>query len=340
MAERQVAVVGAAGHTGRFVVAELARRGLTPIAVGRDAARLAAAGFAARAVAIRTAAVDDPASIDRALGGVAAVINCAGPFLDTATPLIEAALRARLHYLDVTAEQPSARASFERFAAPAEAAGVVVLPAMGFYGGLADLLATAAVAEWGGADEISVRIALDSWRPTAGTRLTGKRNTARRLVVADGRLEPLAEAPPAARWSFPEPFGEQELVELPFSETIVIARHLAVGSLRTFLNLAPLRDLRDPDTSGPVPADDSGRSAQTFLVDVLARRAAKTRRAIARGRDIYAVTAPLIVEATRRILDGEIACRGARAPGEIFDAADFLRALAPGHLTLERDAAT
>ena len=37
-----VAVFGAGGHTGRFVVAELQRRGIVPIAIARDAAALAA----------------------------------------------------------------------------------------------------------------------------------------------------------------------------------------------------------------------------------------------------------------------------------------------------------
>src|SRR3546814_14906101 len=103
-------------------------------------------------------------------------IYCAGPFLGTATPLIEAALRAGVHYLDVTAEQAVAAATFERFDAAALRAGVVVAPAMAFYGGLADALATVAVDEWPAADEIGIGVALDSWQPTAGTRPTGKRN--------------------------------------------------------------------------------------------------------------------------------------------------------------------
>jgi hypothetical protein len=63
---------------------------------------------------------------------------------------------------------------------------------MGFYGGLGDLLATAAMGDWASADEIRIGIALDSWRPTLGTRLTGQRNTAPRLVITGGKLAPLA----------------------------------------------------------------------------------------------------------------------------------------------------
>src|SRR5271156_1020508 len=33
--------------------------------------------------------VDDPASLDRALSGAVAVINCAGPFIDTAGPVVD-----------------------------------------------------------------------------------------------------------------------------------------------------------------------------------------------------------------------------------------------------------
>src|SRR6516225_6524612 len=136
-APRPVAVYGAAGHTARFVLAELERRGLPAVAVGRNAATLPAD------VPARVAAVDDAAALDAAFAGCAVVINCAGPFLDTAAPVIAAALRAGAHYLDVTAEQASAMDVFERFDAPARAAGVAVIPAAGFYGGLADLLATA-----------------------------------------------------------------------------------------------------------------------------------------------------------------------------------------------------
>ena len=64
---RPVAVFGAAGHTGRFVVAELLRRGFAPIAIGRDIARLKGSGLHERHVSIRSASIDDPASLDRAL---------------------------------------------------------------------------------------------------------------------------------------------------------------------------------------------------------------------------------------------------------------------------------
>ena len=58
------------------------------------------------------------------------------------------------------------------------------------------------------------------------------------------------------------------------------------------------------------------------------------RRVVARGRDIYAVSAPLAVEAVHRILDRRTQTVGVASAGQIFDAPDFLRALSP-HISYE-----
>jgi hypothetical protein len=328
--DRTVAVYGATGHTGRFVVNELLRRGLVPVAVARDSAKLAASGFRERGIASKCASFDDPVSLDDAFSGVAAVINCAGPFLDTADAVAAAAIRNGAHYLDVTAEQPSAQATLEKFDGPAREAGVLVLPAMGFYGGFADLLATVAMGDWDAADEILVGIALNSWHPTEGTRITGARNTAARLVVADGKLVPLAQPAPEIPWDYSQPFGPQKAIEVPFSEVVLMSQHLRTTQLHTYLNLASLQDIRDPKTPPPTATDKTGRSSQLFLVEVIVRKDGDTRRATASGRDIYAFTAPFVCEAVARILQGVMSrSAGAGAPGAIFDARSYLTALAP-----------
>jgi hypothetical protein len=53
------------------------------------------------------------------------------------------------------------------------------------------------------------------------------------------------------------------------------------------------------------------------------------------GQDIYAVTAPIVVEATRRLLDSRSQTAGVITVGEISDSADFLRSLSPEHLRME-----
>ena len=274
--------------------------------------------------------VDDPELLRPALTGAGVVINCAGPFLDTAVPLARAAVEAGAHYLDVTAEQPAVQQLYRELDVPARGAGVAVVPAMAFYGGLADLLVTAALEEDSHADEVDVAIGLDRWWPTAGTRATGARNTATRLVIRDGALSALANPAPTGTWTYPAPLGNQPVVELPFSEVITINRHLDIGELRSYFNTAPLDDLRDPATPPPSAVDEHGRSAQRFFVDVVVRRGPDTRRISAAGRDVYAVTAPIVVEGAVRLLDGRHHGPGALAPGEAFDAEDVLASLETG----------
>lgn len=323
----KIAVYGASGHTARFVVAELLRRGHIPIAIGRDESKVAAAvAVHGVEVEMRIASLESADSLDRALAGADAVIHCAGPFLDTAAPLIEAALRSRVHYFDITAEQGSALSTFEAFDAPARERGVCVVPAAGFYGGLGDLLATAAMNGWAQADRIDIAIALDSWWPTRGTRHTGARNTAPRLVLSGGQLEPIQPSAPTA-WIFPEPFGTQDVIELPFTETILLARHLRVREMRNYMNQAPLRDLRDPATPEPVAADEHGRSNQRFVIDAMVRSGDEERRLTASGRDIYAITAPIVVEAVERVCQSPSQSAGAFALGQLIDASEFLQSL-------------
>lgn len=335
-----VAVYGAYGHTGRFVVAELQRRGWTPILSGRDPEKLSAFAAEYPGLTVRPAAVDQPVALDRALDGAVAVINCAGPFASTSAPLIEAALRARIPYLDVAAELEANIDTFALFADRAREAGIVVVHAMAFYGGLGDLLATAAMGDWTAADEISIAYGLDSWRPTAGTLIAGQvsreRRDGRRVVFANGKIAYATGEAPLTEWTFPAPLGKQPVIaEFVMADTVTISRHLKTPEIRSYMTVAAINDLSNPNQLAPTASDESGRSSQTFLVEVVVRRGTEERRAVASGRDIYAFSAPLVVEAMVRVVGGMVKTAGVHTAGEAFDARDFLASLSPDYLSLE-----
>jgi hypothetical protein len=267
------------------------------------------------------------------------VINCAGPFATTAAPVIEAALRAGIPYVDVAAEIEANLDTFAHFSERARAAGTVIVPAMAFYGGFGDLLATAAMGEWTAADEAHIAYGLSGWHPTAGTRAAGavsrERRGGRRVRYANGQLEYRQDAPPTLEWPFPDPMGPRAVIgEFSMADVVTVPSHLAVPEVRTYMTVEAAGELSAPDTPAPRAVDERGRSEQTFVVDVVVRSAGAERRAVARGRDIYAVTAPLVVEAVDRILTGRTRTVGVASAGKIFDAPDFLRALSP-HISLE-----
>jgi short subunit dehydrogenase-like uncharacterized protein len=329
-----VAVFGATGHTGKFVVSELLRRGIKPIAIARNPTALAAASFGESKVDCRLAWVDDADSLDSALQGAQAVINCAGPFVDTAEAVAAAALRANIHYLDVCAEQVAAGSTLEKFHKPAQKAGVAVIPSMAFYGGLPDLMASAALGEWDSADSIETMIGLDSWHPTAGTRVTiGRIGTPK--VFTGGSLVLVPSSSERTKWDFGPQLGIQALVEVPFSEMVLIPRHVKTPEVRTYLNSLAVSDVLNTATPTPKSADATGRSRQRFVMEVEVRRGGESRRATMRGRDIYAITAPLVCEAVERLLKGGLPCGGAYTPAELFDGKSFLSEIDPEYSTFE-----
>ncbi|MEU6938738.1 saccharopine dehydrogenase NADP-binding domain-containing protein [Streptomyces rubiginosohelvolus] len=335
---QQVAVFGAYGHTGRFVVAELAARGYVPVPSGRNPQALEKLALDHGWTA-RVASADDPASLDRALAGVVAVINCAGPFASTTGPVIEAALRAKIPYLDVAAELEANLDTFGQYRERALGEGAVIVPAMAFFGGLGDLLVTAAMGDWTEADEAHIAYALSSWHPTAGTRLSGavsrERRGDHRLRYRGGKWERRTDAAPALEWTFPEPVGRRPVIgEFTMADVVTVPQHLVIPDVTTYMSAEAARDVVSPDTQAPAAADESGRSDQTFLVDAVVRRGDAERRATASGQDIYAVTAPLVAEALDRVLTGRTRSLGVVPAGGIFDAPDFLRALEP-HIALD-----
>ncbi|WP_435184698.1 saccharopine dehydrogenase family protein [Halobellus sp. EA9] len=120
-------VYGAYGYTGRLIVEAAIERGLDPVVAGRDPSKTR--GLAtAHDLPARSFAVEEAASH---LGGVDAVLNCAGPFEATADAMVSACIETGTDYLDITGEL----AVFERLrrrGPDAADAGVTLLPGVGF----------------------------------------------------------------------------------------------------------------------------------------------------------------------------------------------------------------
>ncbi len=123
-------IYGANGYTGELITRMAAERGLKPILAGRNETKIAdlAAkyGFEHRAFSL-----DDTAKLDAALQEVEMVLHCAGPFSITSRPMVEACLRNKKHYTDITGEISvfETCAAFDKKAADA---GVMIMPGVGF----------------------------------------------------------------------------------------------------------------------------------------------------------------------------------------------------------------
>lgn len=323
---RKILVLGAGGHTGQFVVEELHRRGAIPVPATRSGRFVSISGSEESCAAVDATRPDQ---LDLLCAGVDAIINCAGPFFDTALPVAEAAIRHRIPYLDVSAEQWTVKRLFDQLDARAQMAGVTLIPAMAFFGGLADLLASSLIQTGEAVESINIAVGLDSWHPTSGTRLTGERNTHPRQIVRGGQLVDVPSPAPERNWDFPVPIGKQLVTCVPLSEIILLSRHSGAESITSYMNLKPLNDLRDKTTPPPLARDALGRSDQHFVIDVEVMSHGEMRRAQVQGRDIYAISAPLVASAAMQLLDHLGTLAGVRSPSEIFDPVPFLKSIGP-----------
>jgi short subunit dehydrogenase-like uncharacterized protein len=118
-------IYGANGYTGELIAREAARRGQRPILAGRNAVAIEPL---ARELGCEWRAFD-LAQPD--LGGVELVLHCAGPFMHTSKPMVDACLAAGAHYLDITGEIGVFEAVFRRDA-EAKERNVTLLPGVGF----------------------------------------------------------------------------------------------------------------------------------------------------------------------------------------------------------------
>ena len=191
MRER-IVLYGATGFSGRLV-AKLAHRrwqtGDSPelVLAGRSAERLAALARELRCP-MRSFAVDDERAVDRVLGepGVRALVNAAGPFDRTALPLARAAIRNRVHYLDLNGEADVYR-RLDDLGYPAAQAGVALVSGAGHSAVTSDLMLEQALqhlAAQGLRDIGDIRIAYSHLKFTSqGSAQTAWRSVREQVAV-------------------------------------------------------------------------------------------------------------------------------------------------------------
>jgi short subunit dehydrogenase-like uncharacterized protein len=168
-------IYGANGYTGERIAREAVARGARPLLAGRNAGRIAELagelGCRSRAFDVGQAAVvlrqwkeQSETSVPRA------VLNCAGPFSATGERMMDACLAAGLHYLDITGEIAVIEAAAARDQ-QAKAAGVCLIPAVGFDVVPSDCLAAMLAGRLPGAVQLQLAFAT-SMRLSRGTART------------------------------------------------------------------------------------------------------------------------------------------------------------------------
>jgi len=126
----RILIYGANGYTGELIADGAVRRGMKPVLGGRNRDALEALSQRLK-LTRRVFELNDPAEVSRNLEGIDLVLNCAGPFAYTCEPVLEACLKQKAHYLDITGEI-DVFALCHHAHNRAKHEGVVVAPGVGF----------------------------------------------------------------------------------------------------------------------------------------------------------------------------------------------------------------
>jgi len=127
---RQLMIYGANGYTGKLIVDEALKQGLSPVIAGRNREALETMG-AEKQLEVRVFALDSIEQIGAQLQDIDVLIHCAGPFSATAEPMMRACLKSHTHYTDITGEIDVFELA-QSLTEQAKEAGIVLCPGVGF----------------------------------------------------------------------------------------------------------------------------------------------------------------------------------------------------------------
>lgn len=333
----KIAVYGASGHTGKLILADLRRRGISPLLVGRDADRLRAAATESGLpdAAIHVARLEDQA-LAQAFRDVDVVINAVAPFIEFGEPVVRAAIAAGAHYVDISGEQAHIKRVFDIYSEPARQAGVTVVPMVNDGGFLGDLISSLAAAGVERPEQVTL-----AHRITGGTGIS--RGSGRTAVANADTFASGGEIYTRGGWrtgtparttkvTFPGDSQPSEVVKFALTEVVTVPRHVPADHVEgvadteiatLFLNITTELAEALPE----FPRDDPD-SPDRFLVLADVTGSGGTARGYVEGTNTYQFTAIAAAEAAVRLAtDG--AEPGVLAPSQAFDPASILESLAP-----------
>jgi short subunit dehydrogenase-like uncharacterized protein len=306
-------IYGATGYTGRMAAEHAKAAGIDLVLAGRSEAPLAELASKLGA-GHRVFSVDDAGAIDAALTGISVLLNCAGPYMRTAEPLMKAAIRCGVDYLDISAELDSYRLA-EALDKEARAAGVMLLPGSG--GSVAMLGSLAGHAVQRVAEPRQIRIALH----VTGSMSRGSVTSATENMTADcfrllgGKL--VGRSPEELR-DFDFGNGPVSCFPVTLPDLLTIHRATGVPDIETYVHVSgggfPQGDLAAlPD--GPTAEQRNANRYQAAVEVTDASNA--VFRSVLDTVNGYTFTPMAAAEAARRVLAGDHS-PGFQTPAGLF----------------------
>jgi len=228
-------IYGANGYTGRLITAMAQARGHAPIVAGRHPQRVLelsrATGLPSRIFDLK-----EPLLVARQLEGVAAVVHCAGPFSATARPMLDACLKARVHYLDITGEIDVFEMIHGRDQELRQA-GVAAIPGVGFDVVPTDCLAAMLHARLPDAESLALAFIVRGGSTSPGTAKTTVEALAKGGRIRQAGLLKTVPAGYKTR-QIPFPGGAAMAVSIPWGDVSTAFFSTGIPNIEVYLGMS------------------------------------------------------------------------------------------------------
>jgi short subunit dehydrogenase-like uncharacterized protein len=314
---------GANGYTGQLITGLVNKYNLVPIVSGRRKEVLEPIAQSLK-TSYRVADLEDSAALDTALANVPLVLHAAGPFKRTARPMIEACIRNKIHYIDITGEIEVYEMA-KKYDDAAKKAGIMIMPGVGF-----DVVPTDCIALFlknKMPDAIELKLAFTSLGGglSHGTALTmaegmGTKSAAR----SEGKIIPV----PLGHKGMKVDFGIREVfvMTIPWGDISTAYTTTGIPNIETYTGVSPKtfkmlkyqslfnwllrttfmrnRALKKINGRPAGPSDEHRAKSKAAVWGEVKNNKGNTARARLIGPDGYTLTAHSSLIIARKILEG------------------------------------
>lgn len=239
-----VLVYGSYGYSGDLIAREALDQGLDVVLAGRNREKVTEQQ-AELGTDGEVFALDESEAVRAALEDVEVAIHCAGPFVHTAEPMVDACLETGTHYLDITGEI-AVFEDIEARSGAAEEAGVMLLPGTAFDVVPTDCMAAYLEERLPSATDLSLAFdIMPAWEIAGGTLATAIENSTREaagvflgntVVRRDGEIE--VRSPAWKSRSVDFGYATKTAVTIPWGDVFTAYHTTGVPNIEVYAGLS------------------------------------------------------------------------------------------------------
>ena len=321
--EKDIIIYGAYGYTGELIVRRCQEIGIKPLLSGRSEEKLKP--IAEKYDLPYEVASLEANELDGLLSGSKVVIHAAGPFIHTSKPMVEACIRNKVHYTDITGEI-AVFVQARKYDEEAKKAGVMLLPGTGFDVVPSDCLAAHLKSRMADADNLVLAF-YGTGRASRGTSLTVVEGLGMGGTIREnGKLKQVPDAYDVKRFDFGP--TNMTAVTIPWGDVYTAFFSTAIPNIKVYMGLPEkvinsmkwgkyfgwlMRSefvksrARAKIIAGKAGPSDAARAkATTYLVGTVTDKSGKSLTSTLQTPEGYTLTANTSVDIASKIVSGKL----------------------------------